>query len=359
MATEIDSIERQLRTDIEELRGRFPQTQDLYREVCALLFFRYGVTPTANKLYQFVRKGSMSAPAEALAKFWSDLREKSRVRVEHPDLPDALSVTAGDLVATLWAQAQVAAQESLSAFRAQAEENVLNLKATIEASEADKSAALKERDNLQRLIEEGADRALHLERSLAAECAEKVAISGQLNEANRQHATREAVLSDAHKNLVAELEKLRQALQKSEERYEAAEKRALLEIERERLAGVKLQKDLVQLRHHSSETTEQHRVQLAQIQRELGEARQNLGISEGALREMRLINQQQVDQLEFLRSSESERVAKISLLQREIEDGRAKATALLLEIKQLRTADSSQPKKPRARRKSHEVPGNK
>lgn len=357
MATESD--EQRIRNDVEALRVQFPRTQDMYREVCTLLFFRYGITPTANKLYQLVRKGSMSAPAEALAKFWSDLRDKSRVRVEHPDLPDGLRGAAGELVATLWSQAQVAAQESLSAFRAQAEESVLNLKAVIEASEADRSAALKERDNVQRLLGEGADRALNLERSLAAERAEKEAISGQLNEANCQLAAREAALSDAHKNLAAELEKLRQALQRSEERYAAAEKRALLEIERERVAGVKLQKDLVQLRHHSSETTEQHRVQLAQLQRELGEARQNLGGAEGALREMRLINQQQLDQLEFLRSSESERVAKISLLQREIEDWRAKATALLLEIKQLRTADSSPPKKPRARKKSHEVPENK
>jgi hypothetical protein len=85
-------IERnqQLSLDIERLREQFPHTQDLYREVCVLMFFRHGTTPTANKLYQLVRKGSMSAPAEALATFWENLREKSRVRIEHPDLPQAL-----------------------------------------------------------------------------------------------------------------------------------------------------------------------------------------------------------------------------------------------------------------------------
>lgn len=50
------------------------------REVCALIFFRYGITPTGNKLYQLVRKGRMRASAKALATFWSDLHEKSRVR---------------------------------------------------------------------------------------------------------------------------------------------------------------------------------------------------------------------------------------------------------------------------------------
>src|SRR3546814_9934483 len=66
-----------LSRDIETLRERFTQTQELYREVCALLFFRYGVTPTANKLYQLVRKGSMSAPTDALSTFWEDLRDRS------------------------------------------------------------------------------------------------------------------------------------------------------------------------------------------------------------------------------------------------------------------------------------------
>jgi hypothetical protein len=64
------STEAQIHADIDALRLRVVDTQDLYREVCTILFFRYGITPTANKLYQYVRKGSMSAPAEALAKFW-------------------------------------------------------------------------------------------------------------------------------------------------------------------------------------------------------------------------------------------------------------------------------------------------
>src|SRR3546814_296960 len=89
IATDI-TTDAALSRDVEALRERFTQTQELYREVCALLFFRYGITPTANKLYQLVRKGSMSAPADALTKFWGDLREKSRTRIEHPDLPEVL-----------------------------------------------------------------------------------------------------------------------------------------------------------------------------------------------------------------------------------------------------------------------------
>src|SRR3546814_11527529 len=113
IATDI-TTDAALSRDVEALRERFTQTQELYREVCALLFFRYGITPTANKLYQLVRKGSMSAPADALTKFWGDLREKSRTRIEHPDLPEVLKSVAGELMATLWTNAQAAAKASLA-----------------------------------------------------------------------------------------------------------------------------------------------------------------------------------------------------------------------------------------------------
>ena len=74
--------EARMQAEIEALRAQHPETQDLYREVCVLLFFRYGLTPTANKLYQLVRKGSMSAPAEALARFWEKIgRASCRERV--------------------------------------------------------------------------------------------------------------------------------------------------------------------------------------------------------------------------------------------------------------------------------------
>ena len=107
----LPATEARMQAEIEALRAQYPETQDLYREVCVLLFFRYGLTPTANKLYQLVRKGSMSAPAAALDKFWETLREKSRVRIEHPDLPQPLQAAAGEMVGALWQQAQAAAQD--------------------------------------------------------------------------------------------------------------------------------------------------------------------------------------------------------------------------------------------------------
>src|ERR1700730_988550 len=110
-----------LAQDIAQLRTQFPRTQDLYREVCVLLFLRHGITPTANRLYQLVKKGSMNAPAEALTRFWAPLREKSRVRIEHPDLPAELQSATGELAVALWTRAVDMAQDQLAAVRHEAQ----------------------------------------------------------------------------------------------------------------------------------------------------------------------------------------------------------------------------------------------
>jgi len=101
--------ETRLAADIERLKAEFPKTRELYREACALLFFRFGITPTANRLYQLVKRGSMSTPTQVLGEFWTELREKSRVRIDHPDLPADLQAAAGELVATLWTRSTASA----------------------------------------------------------------------------------------------------------------------------------------------------------------------------------------------------------------------------------------------------------
>ena len=330
----------QIHADIEDLRARTSDTQELYREVCVILFFRYGITPTANKLYQYVRKGSMSAPAEALSKFWAHLREKSRVRIEHPDLPDPLKSAAGELVATLWGLAQKAAQENLAAFQFETQKAVMEAQTTLATAESARAAAVLERNHARQTAEVAEGRALQLERDLAAERASKAVLTAQLEAADRQQTVLEAALAEARHEFAAELEKLRQALQRSEDRCDASEKRALMEIDRERTVANKLQKDLSQARQIQQEVEEKHRVERMALQAELGNARQQLGVAEGTQQEMRTANQRQAEQLQSLSVTLSEREIQRTLLERELVACQDKSTVLTAELQRLRKKPS-------------------
>lgn len=184
----------EIAAEIEALRARFPQTRELYREVCALLFFRYGITPTANRLYQYVRKGSMATPAQVLARFWSDLRERSRVRIEHPELPGELRETAGELVLQLWARAQEAA---VRGFREQA------------------AAATVEVEAARRQTQEAEDEAQALGDRLQAMSAELADSRGEAVELGRQLATiqgRLASMTEMLRDQTDEMRELREEL---------------------------------------------------------------------------------------------------------------------------------------------------
>lgn len=345
------STEAQIHADIDALRARVSETQDLYREVCTVLFFRYGITPTANKLYQYVRKGSMSAPAEALAKFWEDLREKSRVRIEHPDLPDTLKSAAGEMVATLWTQAQSAAQESLAIFRSEAQAAVLEAQAAQVSAESERAAALLGLEQAQQATKAAMGQVLQLERDLAAERAGRAAQASQLEIAGRQQATLEAALAEARRDFAAELEKHRQALARSEERYEAAEKRALLEIDRERTSTAKLQKDLMQSRQHQQDAEGRHRAAVALLQADLSEAHQKSGVAEGMLQELRTICQQQTEELQVLRKTVAEGEARKVLLEHDLTSCRESVAKLENELRrwQPTAVPEGEPVKPRKR----------
>ena len=346
--------EAQIHDDIEGLRARISDTQELYREVCAILFFRYGITPTANKLYQYVRKGSMSAPAEALAKFWEELREKSRVRIEHPDLPDALKSAAGELVAALWTQAQSAAHDGLEIFRSEIQAAMMEAHSAQALAETERTATLMERDQAHQAAKTAADRALQLERDLAAERAGKAAYSTQLENAGRQQAVLEAALVEARRDFATELDKHRQALERSEERWRAAEKRALLEVDRERTSAAKLQKDLAQSHQRHQDAEERHRTELAKLQTELGEARQKWALAEGMLHELRTRCQQQTDELILSRTTVAESDARKDLLEHELAACRKNAVKLQRQLQELATpvapeGESNKPRKSRRR----------
>lgn len=223
--------EMQLQAEIDELKLQFPDTQDAYRETCVLLFFRYGITPTANKLYQYVRKGSMSAPADALNKFWAELRDKSRVRIERTDIPENIKLTAGDLIAKLWIDAQKSAQDGFSELIENATAEILRYKIETEASRENLSKIqvqlseakidletvknrLSEADYLIRL---NTDTLAMKEKSLKSLENDKTVLIQQLDETKQSFSRDLAIINES--------------LLLAESRFNSLEKKSLLELD--------------------------------------------------------------------------------------------------------------------------------
>lgn len=330
--------ETQVQRDIDALRDKFPNTQDLYREACVLLFFRYGITPTANKLYQFVRKGSMSAPSEALTRFWNDLREKSRVRIESPDLPESLKVAAGELVTTLWTSAQEAAQQGMAALRSEAEAKVVETKHLQQVAEDERDAIRSSHAVISQTLELANTRVSELDQAMAAGKATISSFEGQLQTARGENVGLLQKLEDARRDFAAELEKLGAAANLAEERFRAAETRALMEIDRERMAAQKLQKELASCRAGAEQATERHRSDVAALQEQLGNFRQKTGELEGNLKAVTANRDVVLEDLKSVRNLLEERTARLAAVESEAAELRGQLAIACQAIENQKTA---------------------
>jgi chromosome segregation ATPase len=299
------SADAALAADIERLKAEFPRTRELYREVCALLFFRHGITPTANRLYQLVRRGSMGTPTAVLAGFWTELREKSRVRIEHPDLPADLGAAAGELVATLWTRATASADAALDALRGE-----------VEAQRAEsQQAVIAARDELGRVetaLEQRTAALLaaqvevrELDRAQAEGHAQRQALHVELERMKAALAARERELVEVREGFSRDLEKLREAAERAEERLRASEKRALLEIDRERSTATKLQKELDEATRRADRKDADHHRASEAMQAQLGDARHQAGVLQGRLDAVQAENLRLQAEMMTLREAET------------------------------------------------------
>ncbi|WP_248295507.1 DNA-binding protein [Paraburkholderia sp. UYCP14C] len=244
MTTHPDSAldDQRLQADIAALRTRFADTRELYCEVCALLFFRYGITPTANKLYSLVRKGSMTTPADVLNRFWQDLRDKTRVKIDHPDLPDAMKQVAADAVLSIWQAASEAATGQLATLRAEARHQAHEAEAVRDQVVAELELARQATAATQAELEATRAQLASMRDALATEREAHAATEARLQEIRRQVDEAAPQFAQVKGEFTAELERARDRVTTAEERAVSHEKRALREIDQERTARQKSEK---------------------------------------------------------------------------------------------------------------------
>jgi DNA primase large subunit len=226
-----------LQDEVERLRILAPDTKALYREVASMLFFRFGIAPTANRLHQLVGKGSMTTAASVLARFWQDLRQHGRVRLEHPAVPEQLRDLGGHLIGQLWRSAFDQAHEDLAKARAELQDEGERVRRELAQTRLATSEAEARAEELTEIVQglqtEIAKRdafVADLERDNAQLRAEVAALRSSL-------AERREEVEESRQRLARDLEGLRAAIALTEERARGNERRALSEVEVARRAA--------------------------------------------------------------------------------------------------------------------------
>ena len=95
------------------------------REAATLLFFGHGIYPSAKTVHSYTQHGSLTDINGDLREFWSDLREKTRVKLDAPMLPDELVSQFSEALAKVWSLAGEKANAVLDGERQEMHAKVL------------------------------------------------------------------------------------------------------------------------------------------------------------------------------------------------------------------------------------------
>lgn len=254
-----------IRRDVEELRSRTPDTKALYREVCALLFLRYGITPTAAMLYRYVRKGSMGVPAEQLALFWASLRSKLGVDMSHPAVPTEIREVAAQAIGHIWREALKGAQAEFEHERQQCLDSAEQARA--QASQAKEEldmavqAAQHVQGSLQQQLEHATQQLQALRSQLDAEREAHASTSGRLVQVQEQLRQEQQAAAEQREAARADTVQAREEVQAANARADEASRRAALAIDQARQGQIKAERLGETLRGQLATLEEQQRQQ--------------------------------------------------------------------------------------------------
>lgn len=271
--------------DVEQLRIQFPKTTDLYREVCALLFFRYGMQPTANKLYQLVRKGTMSTPATVLNQFWKDLREKSRLQIDHPGIPEHLKVFAGEVISNLWLEAIKASENNFNDLSAEINKKMITSNLELQIANKTILELSEYKAQIESNLESTKNRLLEAENKMMVDAQILTTQEKSLVALENEKLRLQAQLKETQVNFVAQIDKLHSSLQLSDQRFRALESKSLQDVDRERQRSKNLEKELVTLNRALNKEQQNYKTLAIKQQKHVNQLTENIGLIKGQLKE--------------------------------------------------------------------------
>lgn len=172
LKSDIESaIRAALAPRLEAAKSRKEKT----RIAATTLFFEYGVYPSGKVVHSYTQLGSMTDINRDLREFWSEIRDKSRVRIDAPSLPAELQEAYSNALAKSWELAMQKASASFDGEREEAHERE-------QALRADQDRANEKIQSLENKLT-GIEAALVVERERRSSAeGQAVALQAKINE---------------------------------------------------------------------------------------------------------------------------------------------------------------------------------
>jgi Plasmid replication region DNA-binding N-term len=186
---ETDNSELDIQERMNMLKLESMNTKDLYLKAAKILFVEYKETPSPNRLYQLIKKGSMTTVVEVVKLFWQNMHLEMHNKIHIPDIPVNLQDLTQDYVKNIWGKALIEASKKFEQEKfelhnqindMQQSNNVLNTKLQLLQQDyavllQEKNAYLEEstvKDNLLKDKNIALTQAQHSQNKLYARIAE-------------------------------------------------------------------------------------------------------------------------------------------------------------------------------------------
>ena len=205
--------------------------QEMVREAAATLFFGHGIYPSAKTVLAYIKHGSMSDINNDLREFWSELREKSRIKIEAPMFPDAVNALFCNALAKVWELAMDKANAALDGERQEAADLVAQ--AERKAEDADRKRLIAESDaaECESEMRQERERRESADQKIEAQAAEIGVLQSSLAKWQSQAESEAKARQEAEKQFSADLGAERAANQRNIEILDGEVKFVKMQIE--------------------------------------------------------------------------------------------------------------------------------
>ncbi|PZO31121.1 MAG: hypothetical protein DCE88_04320 [Betaproteobacteria bacterium] len=273
----------EIRQKIIEMMNQGSSTLEIYKKTCEILFFQHGIMPTPTRLYALVRKGSMTTPGKAIQEFLAQQREKGRIELDIPEMPESLKTMFTEALKETW---RAASQISSATAREQNEQHQRELNRFTQQIEqlGIKNQALESRiDEMAQILAEKDIHVSELQKEIGEGKTKLSLESNRLAIATDQCEELKKQLDKARRDFIAESHRMAQEHELGIARLKEHENRALMEIERERQAANKAIKEVTSNLKIREEELKQQGVKLLELTSELEESRHDLSAAKTKL----------------------------------------------------------------------------